>query len=100
MDTLDPAKHNRLGRNDRGCNHALWNCKRISMARTGNYFVTFAQNPGFRHYLLSTADRLLGEASLFNSLRGRVYAPMVSPLYIPLFGAVKACLATCCKIVR
>ena len=69
METKDPREHKRLGRQVRGFDRVTWDRERVNVAFAGNY-AKFSQNPDMCRCLLSTGDRLLAEASPFDSVWG------------------------------
>jgi ribA/ribD-fused uncharacterized protein len=67
--TTDPAEAKTLGRTVRGYTEARWAEHRFEVVVIGNV-AKFAQNHDLRDYLLSTADRVLVEASPKDSIWG------------------------------
>ena len=60
--TSSPMKAKRLGRKVSGFSETLWNQKRFAVVVAASK-AKFSQNPTLTHYLLSTGDSVLVEAS-------------------------------------
>eukprot|EP00903_Cladosiphon_okamuranus_P019175 g17637.t1 len=66
MATSDPREQKALGRKVRGFDPALWDKQGYDVVVEGN-LAKFRQNPRFREELLATEDRILAEASPYDS---------------------------------
>ncbi|CAM9516048.1 unnamed protein product [Ectocarpus sp. 4 AP-2014] len=66
MATADPRRQKALGRQVRGFDPAVWDKTGYEVVVRGN-LAKFKQNPGFRDELLATGDRILAEASPYDS---------------------------------
>lgn len=69
MQSNDPAKIKKLGRQVKGFDDAVWDRHKFNCILMGNY-CKFAANPELRAYLLSTGDEILVEASPYDRIWG------------------------------
>ncbi|CAN0071132.1 unnamed protein product, partial [Hapterophycus canaliculatus] len=66
MATSDPRQQKALGRQVKGFDAAVWDKVGYDVVVTGN-LAKFRQNPVFREELLATGDKILAEASPYDS---------------------------------
>lgn len=64
-----PGEVKELGRRVKGFDIKIWESKRFDIVKTGNKH-KFSQNPDLLSYLLATKDRVLVEASPFDTIWG------------------------------
>ena len=62
MNTDDPREIKKLGRKVRNFDSRLWDSHKFDIVVNGNYH-KFSQNPEMRDFLISTAGKVLVEAS-------------------------------------
>jgi ribA/ribD-fused uncharacterized protein len=67
--TDDPSRAKALGRKVRGYTDARWTAPRFDLVTRGN-LAKFGQNEALRHFLLSTRDEVLVEASPTDAIWG------------------------------
>jgi len=65
----DPKTAKELGRAVRGFDNRVWAQQRVAVVERGN-MAKFAQNPALMDFLLSTGERVLVEASPFDTIWG------------------------------
>lgn len=69
LESHDPRQMKTLGRNIRNFDQALWDRAKYSIVLNGNW-CKFSQNRDLRDFLLSTGDKVLAEASLYDAIWG------------------------------
>lgn len=65
----DPMKIKHLGKKVKGFRQELWDANKVDIIINGN-MMKFGQNLELRHFLLSTADSILVEASPYDTIWG------------------------------
>ena len=65
----DPHEIKKLGRLVKGFDSNVWDSHRTAVVVTGN-MAKFGQNPKLRAFLLSTGDKILAEASPYDTIWG------------------------------
>ena len=69
MNTDDPREIKKLGRKVRNFDSRLWDSHKFDIVVNGNYH-KFSQNPEMRDFLISTAGKVLVEASPYDDIWG------------------------------
>ncbi len=69
LDTDDPRDIKKLGRKVRNFDSRLWDSHKFDIVVKGNYH-KFSQNPELRDFLISTAGKVLVEASPYDDIWG------------------------------
>lgn len=69
MNTCDQKEIKQLGRKVKGFDDNIWNEVKYHIVLTGNYY-KFSQNKDLRNFLLATGDKLLVEASPYDTIWG------------------------------
>lgn len=69
MNTDDPREIKKLGRKVRNFDSRLWDSHKFDIVVNGNYH-KFSQNPELRDFLVSTAGKVLVEASPYDDIWG------------------------------
>lgn len=69
LESSDPQQIKKLGRQVKNFDEAVWNEIKHSLILNGNYS-KFTQNEALRHFLLSTGDSVLVEASPYDCIWG------------------------------
>lgn len=69
MSCKDPAQIKKLGRQVKGFDSQIWERAKYSIVLNGNW-KKFSQNPELRSFLMSTGDRILVEASPYDTVWG------------------------------
>lgn len=69
MSSYHPMTIKKLGRRIRNFNDYVWSCNRDEIVKTAN-LAKFSQNEKLKEFLLSTGDKILVEASLYDTIWG------------------------------
>lgn len=69
MSAATPREYKRLGRHVRNFDASVWEAKRFDIVVMGNYH-KFSQNKDLGQFLLSTGDKVLVEASPYDTIWG------------------------------
>lgn len=69
MNTSSPKEHQELGRKVKNFNQEIWDQNARNIVYTGN-ILKFKQNPSLLKLLLATQDKILVEASPFDTIWG------------------------------
>ena len=72
MRVSDPNLHKQYGREVRNFDAVVWEHERENIVLVGSY-AKFTQNPAMRQHRLGTGDRLLAEASPYDTIWGIGY---------------------------
>ena len=69
LDSTSPREQKDLGRRVQGYDDNIWDTERLDIMSYGLYY-KFDQNPEFKQQLLDTGDRILVEASPYDTIWG------------------------------